>query len=100
VQLQQQLETAEAARDAEAARLDEEDAQVEEAAAAAAGDQVLPVVSDHRSDEGSSDTGSPAATALVSDVNDHHKDTDLVIEMQQQQQQKGTKGWLSKLRKK
>lgn len=99
VELQQQLETAEAARDAEAARLAEEDAQVEEAAAAAAGDQVLPVVSDQRSDEGNSDTGSPAATALVSDVNDCSKDTDLAIEMQQQQH-KGTKGWLSNLRKK
>lgn len=100
-QLQAQLEAAEAARDAEADRLEAEDAELAEAAAAAAGDQVLPVVAaagGDKSDEGSSDSGSPAATALVSDLGSC-KDTSIEMQELEQQQQKGKQGWLSKLRK-
>lgn len=103
-QLQQQLEVAEAEREAEADRLEEEDRQLAERQAAAAGEQVLPTVSQH-SDEGSSDSGSRSATALVSDL-DGGKDLGLCKDVElvggagkPAEPQRGFKGLLSKLRK-
>lgn len=104
VQLQVQFEAADAARESEAERLEEEDRQLAERQAAAAGEQVLPTVS-QPSDKGSSDTGSPSATALVSDLDEtkdlqQSKDIELVRAAgSPAEPQKGFKGLLSKLRK-
>jgi hypothetical protein len=94
--LQSRLAAADAARDAEAQRLDDEDAKIAEAAAAAEGrsDQDLPSVSD-RSDDGSSgDTGSPAAAAIIGNGRDIEACKDVEVK-----QQNGIKRLISKLRK-
>lgn len=112
-QLQTDLAEAEAARDAEADRLDEEDAKLAAAAAAAAAaqeDQALPTVNSGKdvggaSDEPGSEEGSsgsaPAATALINDLGEGQgKDVEMgAVVVQQQQQQQGGKpggGWFKR----
>ncbi|KAF6252474.1 iron permease FTR1 family-domain-containing protein [Scenedesmus sp. NREL 46B-D3] len=99
--LQQQLAAAEAERDAEQQRLDQEDKQIEDAAIAAAAarkaEQGLPDSAESGDAGSSSSSGDGMAAAVLIDNKDVENG---LIQGGVQQDQQRRRGWLSKMRRK